>query len=134
MSKSIARESSASPALKSRLVANLGPAVGFLAFASVSAPHEAFALTVEQARENCRATVGRPIVQACMGGQKGEGPALEACRAKASPSVKACIMAAMNKAHGRANMAISIDDAKKKMDEGLDKLKGLIPGEKDKKK
>jgi CHAT domain-containing protein len=114
MSRSIARESSASPALRSRLIAGLGPAAGLLAFASLSAPHAAFALTIEEARENCRATVGRPIVQACMGGQKGEGPALEACRAKASPSVKACVMAAMNKAHGRANVAISIDDGKKK--------------------
>ena len=97
MSRSIAREFAASSRLKSRVIA----AVGFLAFASLSAPHAAFALTIDEARENCRATVGRPIVQACMGGQKGEGPALEACRAKASPSVKACVMAALNKAHGQ---------------------------------
>jgi CHAT domain-containing protein/tetratricopeptide (TPR) repeat protein len=110
MSRSIARESAASSRLKSRVIA----AVGFLAFASLSAPHAAFALTIDEARENCRATVGRPIVQACMGGQKGEGPALEACRAKASPSVRACLMAALNKAHGRANVAISADDGKAK--------------------
>jgi CHAT domain-containing protein/tetratricopeptide (TPR) repeat protein len=52
--------------------------------------------------ENCKNTVGRPIVQACMGGQRGGGgganaprgggggAALEACRAKATPAVRAC--------------------------------------------
>jgi len=71
------------------------------------------ALTMEAAIENCRNTVGRPIMQACMGGQ-GQRPALEACRAKASPVVRACVIAALNKANGRANVAISIDDGKKK--------------------
>jgi CHAT domain-containing protein len=111
---SIARKSSTRSALKSRLTAGLGPAFGLLAFASLSGPNMAFALTVDEARETCRNTVGRPIVQACMGGQKGQGPALEACRAKATPSVKACIMAALNKAHGRANVAVSTDDGKTK--------------------
>ena len=48
--------------------------------------------------EQCRQTVGRPIVQECMGGRhlgnKGAsrgGADLEQCRAKASPSVRACV-------------------------------------------
>src|SRR5438105_1710933 len=51
----------------------------------------AFALTKEAAQENCRATVGRPIVQACMG---GGGGSREACREQASPKVRACVIAA----------------------------------------
>ena len=46
--------------------------------------------------EHCRMTVGRPIVQECMGGRhlgnKGASSGdLEQCRAKASPSVRACV-------------------------------------------
>jgi hypothetical protein len=44
--------------------------------------------------EHCRLTVGRPIVQACLGGRRArvEGSFdLEACRAKASPRVRACV-------------------------------------------
>ena len=52
-------------------------------------------------------TVGRPIVQACMKGSGGAGN-LEACRAKATPQVKACVMAALNAANGRANVAVAI--------------------------
>lgn len=47
--------------------------------------------------ENCRQTVGRPIVQACMQGQRGDTSALEQCRAKAKPSVRSCVMAAEQK-------------------------------------
>ena len=72
----------------------------------VSAP-AAHALSIEAARENCRMTVGRPIVQACMRGSGGAGN-FEACRAKASPQVKACVMAALNAANGRANVAVAI--------------------------
>ena len=52
-------------------------------------------------------TVGRPIVQSCV--KAAGGPAnLEACRAKASPQVRACVMAALNAANGRANVAVAI--------------------------
>ena len=68
----------------------------------------AAALTLEEAQTNCRASVGTPIVRACLGGQRGEGAALEACRAKASPQVRACVQAAMNKANGRANVAVAV--------------------------
>ena len=68
----------------------------------------AAALTKEAAIENCRMTVGKPIVQGCMraGGGPAGGANLEACRAKASPQVRACVMAAMNAANGRANVAV----------------------------
>jgi hypothetical protein len=50
----------------------------------------------QNAVEHCRQTVGRPIVQECMGGRhlgnKGASRRdLESCRAKATPSVRACV-------------------------------------------
>lgn len=70
----------------------------------------ALALTKEAAFENCRQTVGRPIVQACMqaAGGKAGGANREACRARASPQVKACALAALNAANGRANVAVEL--------------------------
>ncbi len=65
----------------------------------------AAALTKEAALENCRMTVGKPIVQACM---RAGGANHEACRAKASPKVKACFLAALNAANGRANVAVEL--------------------------
>jgi CHAT domain-containing protein len=81
-------------------------------------------LTTEQAREQCRDTVGRPIVQACMrtkgfgpGMRPGNGPdadpVREACKAQASPKVKVCMEKAMAAAHGRANVAVAIPVEKK---------------------
>jgi CHAT domain-containing protein/tetratricopeptide (TPR) repeat protein len=76
----------------------------------------AMALSQEQALETCRETVGRPIVQACMQGMRGGGGDREAnltkCRGGAAPKVKACMMAALNKANGRANVAIEIGKPK----------------------
>jgi len=63
------------------------------------------ALTKEEAIENCRATIGRPIVQACM---RGGGGNIETCRAQATPKVRACVSAALNKANGRANIPVAI--------------------------
>ena len=68
-------------------------------------------LSKEAALERCRETVGRPIVKACMMALGGRGvPNAEAnfegCRAKASPQVKACVIAALNAANGRANVAV----------------------------
>ncbi len=80
----------------------------------VSVP--ASALDMETARENCRNTVGRPIVQACvkaMGGPTNR----EACRAKASPTVRACVLAALNAANGRANVAIEMNRGGKPKDD-----------------
>ena len=46
--------------------------------------------------ENCRQTVGRPIVQSCMRG----GGNLDACKAQAKPKVMACVQAAGGAAGG----------------------------------
>ena len=79
--------------------------VAALAFAAAAiAACPASALTLEAARESCRMSAGRPIVQACV---KGGGGSLEACRAKASPAVRACVTAALNAANGRANVAVA---------------------------
>ena len=58
-------------------------------------------------------TVGRPIVQSCMqamGGGRAPGADAnrEACRAKATPQVQACVKSALNAANGRANVAVAI--------------------------
>ena len=63
----------------------------------------AAALTKEAAIENCRNSVGRPIVMACM---HNGGSSFEGCREKARPQVVACVMAALNAANGRANVAV----------------------------
>jgi len=88
------------------------------------APGPAWGLTLEQAREQCRDSVGRPIVQACMrtkgfgpGMRPGGGPDAEpvraACSAQASPKVKVCMEKAMGAAHGRANVAVAAPVEKK---------------------
>ena len=51
----------------------------------------AVALELNQAIENCRASVGKPIVMDCMRG----GGNLEACRERATPKVKACVRSTM---------------------------------------
>jgi CHAT domain-containing protein len=78
-----------------------------LAILLVGSAQSAFALSKEAAVENCRMTIGRPIVQACMRASGGAGNR-EACRAKARPQVRACVMAALNAANGRANVAVAI--------------------------
>ncbi len=65
----------------------------------------ASALTKEAAIENCRNRVGRPIVMACM---RGGGNSFEGCREKARPQVVACVVAALNAANGRANVAVAV--------------------------
>lgn len=82
-----------------RRIQGLGAACAFF-ISTVSA----FALTKEAAIENCRMTVGRPIVQECM---RGGGGSLEACRERARPRVQACVVAALNAANGRANVAVA---------------------------
>lgn len=52
----------------------------------------AVSATHDEIVESCRQSVGRPIVQSCLGGQRGDSAALEACRAKASPQVRACVI------------------------------------------
>ncbi len=86
----------------------IGSALGLLLgiFLIVPATPASALLSKEAALENCRITVGRPIVQACM--HSGGGGNLEACRAKASPQVRACMVAALNAANGRANIAVAV--------------------------
>ena len=72
----------------------------------ISVTGSAFALTKEAAIESCRMSVGRPIVMACMQASGGRA-SLEDCRAKAHPKVAACVMAALNAANGRANVAVA---------------------------
>jgi len=62
----------------------------------------AVALTVEQARENCRLTVGRPLVQACKRSAEG------GCHEKAQAKVHACVQAALKAANGRANVPVEL--------------------------
>jgi CHAT domain-containing protein len=86
-------------------------------------PAPAGALTLEEARERCRETVGKQIVRSCMaskgyGQGSGEGQsadrkaAREACRAKATPQVHECMKKAMTAAHGRANVPVALPEEK----------------------
>ncbi len=89
----------------------------------------AAALTKEAALENCRMTVGKPIVQACMQAQGGRkaGADIEGCRAKASPQVRACVLAALNAANGRANVAVELPkEVAPKLDPGAALPKGFV--------
>ena len=61
----------------------------------------ASALEREQAIENCRSTVGKPIVMACLAAGRGN---LESCRASAGPRVKACVQSAMAAARPKAQL------------------------------
>jgi hypothetical protein len=65
--------------------------------AIVSSPGAAFAISHEQALENCRATVGRPTVQGCMRRTGGGSENFEKCRATAFPIVRKCIIDAMGR-------------------------------------
>jgi CHAT domain-containing protein len=105
-----------------------GPLLGIsVILGTLVSPDGASALTLEEAREKCRESVGRPTVQECMrshgfGGGRGSGSGSgtggstnpdkeakrEACRARAQPLVKSCVQKAMNSAHGRANQAVAI--------------------------
>ena len=65
----------------------------------------AIALTKDAAIERCRMTVGKPIVMACM---RSGGGSLDACREKARPQVVSCVVAALNAANRRDNVAVAI--------------------------
>lgn len=73
------------------------------------------AFSFDEAIERCRQTVGRPIVRACMWsrrwdvtGQSG-GTDLNACKAWATPRVRACVRTAMTAAYGRAKVEQTIE-------------------------
>ena len=101
----------------------VAPALVLIAFlATIGGCGQALALSKEQAIANCRETVGRPIVQACMQGL-GRGGDREAnlarCREGASPKVRACVIAALNAANGRANVAIEMYKGGKPKEEAM---------------
>lgn len=69
-----------------------------LSLASSLLPNAASAQSREAAIERCRQTVGRAIVQSCMrsrGATADSQQDLAACRSKATPKVRSCVMAAM---------------------------------------
>src|SRR5262249_8938758 len=78
----------------------------------------AHALSTEEAQASCRETVGRPTFKACMQGLKGNHAGHDAnaeqCHAQSGPKVRACVQAALNKANGRANVAITVESGGKK--------------------
>jgi CHAT domain-containing protein len=95
-----------------------------LALPLILAAIPAFALTKEAAIENCRMTVGKPIVMACM---RGGGSSFEGCREKARPQVVACVMAALNAANGRANVAAAVPaEAAPKLSPGTSLPTGFV--------
>jgi len=67
-------------------------------------PSSGFALTKEAAIANCRDSIGRPFVQSCV----RNGGFFESCRAQITPKVRACVMAALNAANGRADVAVAL--------------------------
>jgi CHAT domain-containing protein len=88
-----------------RIFAGLSRPFLLLAFPLILTTVPASALTKEAAVENCRMSVGKPIVMACM---RGGGNSFEGCREKARPQVVACVIAALNAANGRANVAVAV--------------------------
>ncbi len=80
---------------------------GTVLLGTLAGANHAAALTQEQAREQCRESVGKPTVRACMQAQ-GKGGDREACQATAKPKVQACMKAAMNAANARANVPVAI--------------------------
>src|ERR1700755_1807437 len=81
-----------------------GLAAGLLAsLAVVATCGSASALSKEQAIANCRESVGRPLVIACMRASGGGEANFARCREGATPKVKACVMAALTASNGRAN-------------------------------
>ena len=67
-----------------RIFASLARLVLLLAFPLILTTVPASALTKEAAIENCRMSVGRPIVMACM---RSGSNSFEGCREKARPQV-----------------------------------------------
>src|SRR3954452_13143288 len=91
-------------------IARLG--VGALLALVLSLP--ALALELNQAIENCRSTVGKPIVMACM---RSGGGTLESCREKVGPRVKACVQSAMAAARPKAALFDSAKVPARRADE-----------------
>ena len=99
--------------LRARLVASLAlPLILLCAGAPVA--RAASPLTVDQATERCRASVGKPIVQGCVRGkvQASGGPPqkyIQGCMPTARPAVQACVakMMASSGNGAQGNTAVS---------------------------
>jgi CHAT domain-containing protein len=112
MQKSFSTPSSPRSSQRALATALAAGAIASLALVATSGSAGA-ALSKEQAIANCRETVGRPIVMACMQGMGGRGGGdreanLARCRENATPRVRACVVAALNAANGRANVPIEM--------------------------
>ncbi len=89
------------------------PSRYWLALAALLIAQPAFAQSQHDAiLNNCKDKVGRPIVQACMAGFRGDSGQLVKCREKASPSVRSCYIAAAQVVAARvgAPSAPKLDD------------------------
>ena len=87
----------------------LAPATCLFGLLAGSEP--ALAFSFDQAIERCRQSVGRPIVRACMSAKRGEvtGVDFDACRAIASPRVRACVRRAMIARFGQPHVDETIE-------------------------
>ncbi len=74
-----------------------------LLLASICAQH-ARALTIEEAVQNCKTTVGYPFVRSCIRG----GGNRAACKSQVKAKVHACAMQAMDAANGRENVPVAL--------------------------
>ena len=81
-------------AIRFNAICRYGTTATALTFAAVMLSQQALGASHDQILDNCRNTVGRPIVQACMAGQRGDPTALAKCREKSSPLVRACYLKA----------------------------------------
>ena len=81
-------------------------------FALISFAQPALAQSHDAVLDNCRNTVGRPLVQACMAGYRGDSGQLAKCKEKATPPVRACYLKATQAIAARvgAPAAPKIDD------------------------
>src|SRR3569832_2035018 len=99
---------SARPASPARPRLHALTAAFLTSLALVATCGSAMALSKEQAIANCRETVGRPIVMACMQASGGGEANFARCRGTAVPKVTACVIAALNAANSRANVAVEM--------------------------
>lgn len=96
---------------KSRTSCHAGPRlavwIGLVAAVSGAGPAAAFSFSETILR--CRETVGVPIVRACVA--EG-GRDFDACRARASPQVRACVRKAMVAAYGWTSVRGAIEQCR----------------------
>src|SRR3954470_5341894 len=79
-------------------------------FIATAFSQQAHALTEKEAIDGCVKALWEKGIQACM----AKGATREQCNITQKGTMKPCVMAALNKAHGRANVAIGVGDGGKK--------------------